>query len=81
LAEIESTTENLSIALAGLSVEAGKAIERISILAGQLKEASLSLVMARKKKAMIAPRNEYIICYLITPRIRNNTIQIIEITC
>jgi hypothetical protein len=40
--------ENLSIVLAGLSVEAGKAIERASILAGQLKKASLFLVMVRK---------------------------------
>jgi hypothetical protein len=74
LAETESTAENLSIALAGLNIEAGKTIERISILAGQLKEVSLSLVMARKKGIMIALKNECTICHLVIFRIRDNII-------
>jgi hypothetical protein len=74
LAEAESTAENLLIALAGLSIEAGKAIERVSILAGQLEKASLSLIMIREKKAIIALKNECIIYHLVTPRIRDNTI-------
>jgi hypothetical protein len=73
LAEAENTAENLSIVLAGLSVETGKAIKKVSILAGQLKKTSLSLIIAREKEAIIALRNEYIICHLITPEIRNNT--------
>jgi hypothetical protein len=74
LAEVESTAENLSTALAGLNVEARKATERASILAGQLEKASLFLVIAKEKEAMIAPKNEYTICHLVTPGIRNNTI-------
>jgi hypothetical protein len=74
LAEAESTAENLSIALAGLSIKTGKAIKRASILAGQLKEVSLSLIMAREKKAVMVLRSEYTICRLIIPRIRDNTI-------
>ena len=81
MAKAENTAENLSITLAGLSVEIRKATERASILAGQLEEISLSLVMARKKEITIAPRNEYIIYYLMTPRTKNNTTQIIKITC
>jgi hypothetical protein len=50
LTEAENTAENLSIALAGINIKIGKAIERISILAGQLEKASLSLVIARKKR-------------------------------
>jgi hypothetical protein len=81
LAEAENTAENLSIALAGLNIEAGKATERASILAGQLKEISLSLIMAREEKVIIVLRNECTICHLITPRIKDNTTQTIEITC
>jgi hypothetical protein len=71
LAEAENITENLSIALAELSVEAGEIIERALILTGQLEEASLSLIMFREKKAIIALKNECIIYRLIIPRIRD----------
>jgi hypothetical protein len=74
LAEAESTAENLSIALAGLSVEIGKAIKKASILAGQLEKASLFLVIVREEKVIIALKNEYIICHLVTPGTKNNTI-------
>jgi hypothetical protein len=74
LAEAENTTENLSITLTGLSVKVGKAIERVSILAGQLEKVSLSLVMIREEKTMIVLRNEYIICHLVTLRTRDNII-------
>ena len=80
MAEAESTAENLSIVLAGLNVETGEAIERISILAGQLKKVSLSLVIAREKEIIMVPKNEYIICRLVTLRIRNNMTQTMEIT-
>jgi len=73
LAETESTAENLSIALTGLSVEIGEATERVSILAGQLEEASLFLIMVREEKAMITPKNECIIYHLMTPGTRDNT--------
>ena len=72
MAEAESTTENLSTALAGLSVEVKKVIERVSILAGQLEKVSLSLVIARKEEKTVAPKNECIICYLVTFRTRDN---------
>jgi hypothetical protein len=74
LAETESTAENLSTALAGLSVEIGKAIERVSILAGQLEEASLFLVIIREEEATIVLRNECTICHLVTLRMRDNII-------
>ena len=73
MAEAENTVKNLSTALAGLSVETEKAIERISILAEQLKKASLFLVIAKKEKAIITLKNECIICHLVTPGIRDNT--------
>jgi hypothetical protein len=73
LAEAENTAENLSTALAGLSVEAGKATKKASILAGQLEKASLSLVIVREEEVIMTPKNEYIICYLVIPRIRDNT--------
>jgi len=50
LEEAENTVENLSAALAGLSVEAGEIIERASILAGQLEEVSLSLILLKKEE-------------------------------
>jgi uncharacterized coiled-coil protein SlyX len=81
LAEAENTAENLSTALAELSVKIGKTIKRVSILTGQLKKTSLSLVIAREKEAIIALKNECTIYYLITPRTRNNTTQTIKITC
>jgi hypothetical protein len=74
LAEAENTVKNLSIALAGLNVETRKAIKRVSILAGQLKKTSLFLVIIREEEAVITPKNEYIICHLVTPKIRDNTI-------
>jgi len=49
LAEAESTAKNLSTALAEISIKTGKAIERASILTNQLKEASLSLIMAKEE--------------------------------
>jgi hypothetical protein len=73
LAEAESTTENLSTALTGLSVETEEATEKASILAGQLEKTSLSLVIAREEEAAMVPRNECTICHLVTPRIRDNT--------
>jgi hypothetical protein len=73
LAEAENTAKNLSTILTGLSVETEKTTKRASILAGQLKETSLSLIITREKEAIIALKNEYTICYLVTPGIRNNT--------
>ena len=81
LAEAESTAENLSTALAGVSLEAGEATERASILAGQLEEASLSLVMAREEEAAMAPRVGCTICRLMTPRVQDEGTQTMEITC
>jgi hypothetical protein len=52
LEEAENTAKNLSAALAGLSVEAGKAIERALILAGQLEEASLFLIQSEGKEIL-----------------------------
>jgi hypothetical protein len=69
LAEVESTAENLLTALAGISIKVGEAIKRALILARQLEEASLSLVIVGKKEVIIAFRNECTIYRLITPRI------------
>jgi hypothetical protein len=80
LTEAEKTAGNLSITLTGMSREAKKAIKRISILAEQLKEASLSLIMAGGKKVIMALKSECTICHLITSRTRNNTTQTMEIT-
>jgi hypothetical protein len=71
LAEIEQTAENLSIALAGISLKARKATERVSILAGQLEKAFLSLVRAKKEEAAKISRIRYIIYRLIIPKIQN----------
>jgi hypothetical protein len=71
LAKVESIVKNLSTVLAGLSVEAGKVIKKASILAGQLEEISLSLIMFREKDIIRAPGNEYIICHLMASRIRD----------
>ena len=73
MAEAESTIKNLSTALAGLSVKIRKAIKKVSILTGQLKKASLFLIIAKEKEAIMTPENECIICRLIISRIRNNT--------
>jgi hypothetical protein len=69
LAEAESTAENLLTVLAKMSIKAGKTIKRVSILARQLKEISLSLVMAREKEAVIVLKVECAICRLMTPRV------------
>ena len=74
MVEIENTIKNLSIVLAGLSVEAGKIIKRTLILAGQLKKASLSLIIFRKEKVIRALRNEYTIYCLVIPRTKNHAI-------
>jgi hypothetical protein len=50
LKEAENTAENLSAVLAGLNVEAGEIIKKISILVGQLKKAFLSLILPKKKE-------------------------------
>jgi hypothetical protein len=71
LAEAESTAENLSTALAGVSIEAGEATERASILAGQLEEASLSLVMVREEEAAMVLRVGCTICRLVIPRVQD----------
>jgi hypothetical protein len=81
LAKAESTAENLSIILAGLNVETGEAIKRISILAGQLKKASLFLIIAREEKVIMTPKNECTICRLIISQTKDNATQTIEITC
>ena len=72
--------KNLSVTLAGLSVETRKIIKKISILIKQLEKASLSLIMPREKKAIRAPESEYIIYRLVIPRIKNYASQTMEIT-
>jgi hypothetical protein len=72
LAKAESTVKNLSTALAGLNVEAGEAIKRASILAGQLEKVSLFLIMIRKEGIIMALSDECTICRLIIPQIRDN---------
>jgi hypothetical protein len=57
LEEAENTAENLSIVLAELSVEVGEVIERASILTGQLKEASLSLILLKEEETIEISRN------------------------
>jgi hypothetical protein len=69
LAEAESTAENLSTALIRMSLEAGKIIKRVSILAGQLEKVSLSLIIIRKEEAAMALRVGYTIYRLMTPRV------------
>jgi hypothetical protein len=81
LAEAESTAENLLTALAGLNIKARKATERVSILIGQLKKVFLSLVIIRKEEAVMVLKIKYTIYRLMTPRTRDNTTQIMEITC
>ena len=63
------TAENLSTALAEVSLKAGKTIKRASILTGQLEEAFLSLIMVRKKEAAMASRIGCIICRLVTLKV------------
>jgi hypothetical protein len=55
--------------------------ERVSILAGQLKKVSLSLIIIKKEKAVMALRIRYIICRLITSKIHDKGTQTIEVTC
>jgi hypothetical protein len=69
LAETENTTENLSTALAGISIKARETIKRASILAGQLEKISLSLVIIKKEEAAIAPRVRYTIYRLTIFRV------------
>jgi hypothetical protein len=52
-----------------MSLKAEKATERASILAGQLKEVSLFLVIVREEEAAIIPRVGCTICRLVTFRI------------
>jgi hypothetical protein len=65
LEKTENTTENLLIVLAGLNVEAGKITEKVSILAGQLEKAFLSLILLKKEEITRVPGNEYTIYRLI----------------
>jgi hypothetical protein len=60
--------------LAGISLKAEKAIKKASILAGQLKKISLSLMIIRKEEAVRALRVRYTIYRLMTPRIQNKRI-------
>jgi hypothetical protein len=69
LAETESIAENLSIALTKLSIKAKKAIKRVLILAGQLKEAFLFLMIIREEGAAIILRIGCTIYRLMTPRV------------
>ena len=69
MAEAENTAENLSTVLAELSIKTEKEIERVSILAGQLKKIFLSLIIAREREVTIILRIRYIICRLVTPRV------------
>jgi hypothetical protein len=69
LAKAENTAENLSTTLAKVSIKVGKAIERASILAEQLEEISLSLVIIREEEAVMALKVGYIICRLVTLKV------------
>jgi hypothetical protein len=71
LAEAESTAENLSTTLAKISIKAGKATEKVSILIGQLEKASLSLVIVREEEAAITLKVGCIICRLITSTVQD----------
>jgi hypothetical protein len=57
--------------LAGVSLEVGKATERVSILAEQLEEVFLFLIMAREEEVARVLRAGCIICRLMTPRVQN----------
>jgi hypothetical protein len=81
LAEAESTVENLSIVLAGLNIEISETIERVSILARQLKEISLFLIIVREEEIIMALKSECTICRLTTLKIRDESTQMMEITC
>ena len=72
MAEAENIAKNLSTVLTGLNVKIKKAIKRVLILAGQLKKASLSLIIPREKEAIMTLRNEYIIYRLIASRTRDH---------
>jgi uncharacterized coiled-coil protein SlyX len=65
LAEAESTAKNLSTALTEVSIKIEKTIKRVSILAGQLKEIFLSLIIVREKEAIMILKVGYIICRLV----------------
>jgi hypothetical protein len=55
--------------LAKISLKAGKVTEKASILAGQLKKASLSLVIIREEEAVIVSKVRCTICRLMTFRV------------
>jgi hypothetical protein len=61
--------KNLSIVLAGMSLETGKVIKKVSILAGQLEEIFLFLIIIREEEATIILKIGYIICRLVIPRV------------
>jgi hypothetical protein len=67
--------------LARISIKAGEAIEKALILAGQLEKASLSLVMAREKEAVIILKIRYTICRLVTLKVQDKATQTMKITC
>jgi hypothetical protein len=69
LAEIESTAENLSTALAEISIKIRKAIKKASILAGQLEKIFLSLIIVKEEKIIMILKNECTIYRLIIPKI------------
>jgi hypothetical protein len=69
LAEAESTAKNLSTALAGVSIKTKKAIERVSILAGQLEKVFLFLMIVKEKEAVMALKVRYTICRLVISRV------------
>jgi hypothetical protein len=66
LTEIKQTVENLLTALAGMNLKAGEITKKALILAGQLEETSLFLVIIREEEAAMVSRVRYIICRLIT---------------
>jgi len=74
LAKAENAAENLLIALADVSLKAGKAIEKVSILAGQLKKVSLSLMIVRKEEAVKVLKVRYTIYRLVISRVQDKEI-------
>jgi hypothetical protein len=57
LEEAENTVKNLSVVLIGLNVEAGEIIKRALILARQLEEALLFLILLKEKEVTGALSN------------------------
>jgi hypothetical protein len=81
LAEAENTAKNLSTALAKMSIKVRETIKRALILAGQLEEASLFLIIIREEEAVMVLRVGCTICRLVTLRVQDKATQTIEITC